>query len=136
MDTKVLKNVIRIGQVSSQNPSNMTVKVVFPGAEDLVSADLAILNRGSQNRKDYWVPDVGEQVLCIFPQNVSGRGSNEGYVVGSFFSDADSPQITNPEIRRIDFGDGSFIEHNRSTGNLTIHATGNIIITGATVHIN
>lgn len=136
MDIKSIKNIIRVGQVSSRNSVDMTVKVVFPGAENLVSADLAVLNRGSQNHKDYWVPDIGEQVLCIFTQNTSGNGSNEGYVLGSFFSQVDRPQVSEPNIRRVDFGDGSYVEHDRNTGNLTIHATGNITITGKTVNIN
>ena len=119
MDNNVIKNLIRLGVVSSKNPSNMTVRVVFDGKENLVSAELPVLNRGSQQVKDYWLPDV-----------------NEGYVLGSHFSTQDAPVKTGDGIRRIDFGDGSYVEHDRSSGNLTIHATGVVTITGAEIRLN
>lgn len=135
MDNRLM-NLVRVGIVSSQNPSKMTVKVVFPSKENVISADLPVLNRGSQQHKDYWLPDIGEQVVCLFLPNSNGNGVNEGYVLGSHFSTADPPQMSGVGIRRIDFGDGSFIEHDRNTGNLTIHATGNITITGSTINLN
>lgn len=136
MDSNVVKNLIRLGVVSSKNPSNMTVRVVFDGKENLVSAELPVLNRGSQQVKDYWLPDVGEQVVCLFLPNSNGNGVNEGYVLGSHFSMRDAPVMTGDGIRRIDFGDGSYVEHDRSNGNLTIHATGVVTITGAEIRLN
>lgn len=136
MDNNVIKNLIRLGVVSSKNPSNMTVRVVFDGKENLVSAELPVLNRGSQQVKDYWLPDVGEQVVCLFLPNSNGNGVNEGYVLGSHFSTQDAPVKTGDSIRRIDFGDGSYVEHDRSNGNLTIHATGVVTITGAEIRLN
>lgn len=136
MDNNVIKNLIRLGVVSSKNPSTMTVRVVFDGKENLVSAELPVLNRGSQQVKDYWLPDVGEQVVCLFLPNSNGNGVNEGYVLGSHFSTQDAPVKTGDGIRRIDFGDGSYVEHDRSSGNLTIHATGVVTITGAEIRLN
>lgn len=136
MDTKVIKNLIRIGQVSSTNPETMTVKVVFPDQENLVSANLFVVNRGSQSRKDYWIPDIGEQVVCVFLPNASGTGLDEGFVIGSYFSQVDKPIVKDQNIRRIDFGDGSYIEHDRSSGNLRIHAAGEIRVTGTKIHLN
>ena len=136
MESNVVKNLIRLGVVSSKNPSNMTVRVVFDGKENLVSAELPVLNRGSQQVKDYWLPDVGEQVVCLFLPNSNGNGVNEGYVLGSHFSTQDAPVKTGDDIRRIDFGDGSYVEHDRNSGNLTIHATGVVTITGAEIRLN
>ena len=101
MDSNVVRNLIRLGVVSSKNTANMTVRVVFDGKENLVSAELPVLNRGSQQAKDYWLPDVGEQVVCLFLPNSNGNGVNEGYVLGSHFSTHATGvvTITGAEIR-------------------------------------
>ena len=94
--------------------------------------------------KDYWIPDIDEQVLCLMLPNKSGQGVNEGFIIGSFFSKEDKPQERSVDVRAIKFGDGTVIKHDRSTGNLTINATGDISIVatgtltirGAVVNIN
>lgn len=134
MDAASIKNLVRIGNVSSVNVERMTAKVTFPDKDDLVSSDLKLLNRGSKKHKDYYIPDVGEQVVCIFPQNGGGKGSNTGFILGSFFSTADAPVKTGHDVRRIDYGDGSYIEY--SAGTITIHAAGDLVLQGATVRIN
>ena len=82
MDISVaLKNLIRDGIVSSTDPSNMTVRVTFPDRDDLVSYPLEVLSHGSQDNKHYWMPGVGEQVLCLFlPQN---NNLSQGYILGT-----------------------------------------------------
>ena len=129
MDTNFIKNIIRIGRVSSIDVSTNTARVAFSDKDDLVSGNLMIINRGSMVDKDYWK---------------SGRGLNEGFILGSFFSKEDKPQERSADVRAIKFGDGTVIKHDRSTGNLTINATGDISIVaagtltirGAVVNIN
>lgn len=144
MDTNFIKNIIRIGRVSSIDVSTNTARVAFSDKDDLVSGNLMIINRGSMVDKDYWIPDIDEQVLCLMLPNKSGRGLNEGFILGSFFSKEDKPQERSADVRAIKFGDGTVIKHDRSTGNLTINATGDISIVaagtltirGAVVNIN
>ncbi|MFR3114517.1 MAG: phage baseplate assembly protein V [Dialister sp.] len=131
-----LRRIIRIGNVSSVNQESMSCRVVFPDMDGNVSAELPLLNNGSAHCKDYWLPVVDEQVVCLMLPNDGGTGNNEGIVLGSFFNDVDKPVKTGTGIRRIDFGDGSYVEHNSNTGNLIIQATGTITIKGATVRIN
>lgn len=136
MDSNIIKNLSRIGVVSSVNVAKMTARVRFIDRDDIESYDLHLLNRGSKTFKDYWIPAIDEQVLCLYIPNTGGRGAGEGWVLGSWFSDEDTPVQIGETIRRVDFGDGSFIEHDRASGNLTLHATGDVIITGANVRIN
>ena len=144
MDTNFIKNIIRIGRVSSIDVSTNTARVAFSDKDDLVSGNLMIVNRGSMVDKDYWIPDIYEQVLCLMMPNKSGQGLNEGFIIGSFFSAEDGPQERSADVRAIKFGDGTVIKHDRSTGNLTINATGDIsiiaagtlTIRGAVVNIN
>lgn len=136
MDTNFIKNIIRIGRVSSVDVNTNTARVAFSDKDDLVSGNLMIVNRGSMADKDYWIPDIDEQVLCLMMPNKSGLGLNEGFILGSFFSAEDAPQERSADVRAVKFGDGTVIKHDRSTGNLTINATGDIdIIAGGTVTI-
>ncbi len=132
-----IKTLARIGIVSSVNASNCTARVTFPDKDNLVSAELPIITRGSQNDKDYWLPDINEQVLCLFLPNASGNGVNNGFILGTFYSNADTPAESATGINSMHFADGSIVKHDRSTGNITIKATGNIdIIAGGTVTVN
>ncbi len=132
-----IKGLIRVGTVSSINAAAGTVRVAFAAQDDAVSYELPVVTRGSKNNKDYWLPDIDEQVLCLFLPNVSGRGVCEGFVLGTFYSSVDSPAENNGDVHAVKYGDGSVIKHDRSTGKLTINTTGDIeIIAGGKVTIN
>ena len=126
------RNMIRIGRVSSVHPSEMAVKVVFEDKDNLVSDKLPVLVRGSSKNRDYWLPDVGEQVCCLMLPN----GHNAGICLGSFYSGSSPPAIADAEKRRIDISGGSFIEFDRATGGLTIQCTGDIVVNGRTISLN
>lgn len=136
MDTNFIKNIIRIGRVSSIDVNTNTARVAFSDKDDLVSGNLMIVNRGSMVDKDYWVPDIDEQVLCLMQPNASGKGLNDGFILGSFFSAEDPQQESSADVRAVKFSDGTVVKHDRKTGNLTINATGDIsIIAGGAVTI-
>lgn len=136
LSTNYIFYKISIGRVSSVDVNTNTARVAFSDKDDLVSGNLMIVNRGSMADKDYWIPDIDEQVLCLMMPNKSGLGLNEGFILGSFFSAEDAPQERSADVRAVKFGDGTVIKHDRSTGNLTINATGDIdIIAGGTVTI-
>ena len=127
-----IKNLVRAGRVSVVIPERMAVKVVFEDKDRLVSDELPVLTFGSSKNKMYWLPDVGEQVCCLMLPN----GHNAGFCLGSYYSDADPPNVSDQSIRRIDFGDGSYVQFDRGTGNLNINCTGNVTINGKTINLN
>lgn len=139
-----IKRLIRVGTVSSVNVAAGTVRVAFAAQDDMVTYELPVITRGSKNNKDYWLPDVDEQVLCLFLPNVSGRGVCEGFVLGTFYSSVDAPVENSGDVHAVKYGDGTIIKHDRSTGKLTINATGDIdiiaggkiTITGQTIYLN
>lgn len=132
-----IKRLIRVGTVSSVNVAAGTVRVAFAAQDDMVTYELPVITRGSKNNKDYWLPDVDEQVLCLFLPNTSGRGVCDGYVLGTFYSSVDAPVENSGDVHAVKYGDGTIIKHDRSTGKLTINATGDIdIIAGGKVTIN
>ncbi len=128
----ILENIIRVGRVSSTNATKSTVRVYWPDRDNMVSDDLLIINRGSLRVKDYWIPDIGEQVVCIMLPN----GKNAGYCIGSIFSDDAPPQISNVNSRRLDFPDGTYIEYDKKSHNLTINCVGEIRINGKMIYLN
>lgn len=132
-----IKRLIRVGTVSSVNAAAGSVRVAFAAQDDMVTYELPVITRGSKNNKDYWLPDVDEQVLCLFLPNTSGRGVCDGFVLGTFYSSVDAPVENSGDVHAVKYGDGTIIKHDRSTGKLTINATGDIdIIAGGKITIN
>lgn len=128
----VIKNMVRVGIVSSVNPDTCTVRVAFGDKANTVSYDLPVLVHGALQVKDYWLPAPGEQVLCMFLPS----GNAQGFVLGSLYSQADPPPVTDGNKRHIAFSDGTTIEYNQSTHTLTINATGPVnIITSKVLSI-
>jgi phage baseplate assembly protein V len=120
----LVKNLIRVGRVSAVYPERCTARVVFDDRENLVSFELPTLGRGSLYNKDYWLPDVDEQVVCLFLPN----GNAQGFIIGSPFSKADTPPVVDPNKRHMAFSDGTVIEYDRETHTLFVDAKGPINI--------
>ena len=109
MDTeaeRALRGMVRAGTVSSVNPANSTARVEFDDKDGTVSPELHIIHRGSGANKDYWLPDVGEQVVCLFANN--DKNFSTGWILGTYFTEKKPPQVNNQDIRRLDFSDGTF----------------------------
>ncbi len=113
--------LIRVGIVQNTIPSKMKARVLFED-ENLVSDELAILCHGSHKDKDYWMPDVGEQVLCVCLPN----GRNTGFIVGAFYSEADAIPEEGTQTTRV-------LRHN---GDLLIDCTGQVTIKGSRIDLN
>ena len=131
---RALRGRIRTGTVSAVYPENGTARVVFDDKDDTTSPELHIVHRFSGTNKDYWVPDIGDQVVCIFANNDTNFST--GWILGSYFTDKHPPQVASPDIMRLDFADGSFLEYNRGNSSLTIKVMGQIKINGAEIHLN
>jgi phage baseplate assembly protein V len=117
-------NLCRVGKVSKINGANGTVQVAFSDKDNLVSHELPVLFRKTKNDKDYWMPDVGEHVLCLF----LASGLEQGFVVGAFYSATDAPPTTDPEKTVLQWKDGTKIEVDRKNKEIKINAAGKINI--------
>lgn len=131
---RALRGMLRTGTVSAVYPKTDTVRVVFDDKDETTSPELHVLHRFSGKNKDYWMPDIGDQVLCIFNNN--DKNFSTGWVLGSYFTEKQPPQVASADIMRMDFADGSFVEVNRAAGSLKINFTGPITINGSTIHLN
>lgn len=108
--------VIKIGEVSSVDPAKATARVVFDDDESLVSGELQILQLNSLMNKGYWLPDVGEDVVCLF----MGTGLEEGFILGATYAGDVIPPENDQDIRETKFKDGNFIFYNRRDHVLSI----------------
>lgn len=121
-----LKNMFRVGFVSSQNTDDTqaAARVVYPDRENLVSEPLPILQKSTKGTKDYWSPEVGEQVLTLHLPN----GVQKGFILGSFQSTRDRPPVTDTNKRHTTFADGSVFEFDKGSSVLFINTKGPITI--------
>lgn len=74
----------KIGEVSSINPVKCTARVIFDDENSMVTYDLPVMQRNSLGNRDYQMPDIGEDVLCLFRSD----GFEDGVIIGSFYAGA------------------------------------------------
>ncbi|WP_059108309.1 phage baseplate assembly protein V [Candidatus Williamhamiltonella defendens] len=120
------------GTVSAVDEKTVRVRVRLPELDNLRTAWLEVLQRNTQNNKDYWLPDIGEQVkLLLDPYG------DDGVVLGAVYSQVDRPAIASRDKRRVDFADGTFVEYDRKNHAMALGGTIQTLIltTQDTVHI-
>ncbi len=146
--------MFRVGLVKQQDLQGARVRVAFPDRDQMLSYWLPILFPKTQNDKGYWVPDIGEQVVCLMDEH-----DEAGAVLGAIYSSADTPPVQSADKYHMSFKDGASIEYDRAAhalavslpngaamsvsasgasiaidggGNVTVHAAGGIsLVTSA-----
>jgi phage baseplate assembly protein V len=107
--------VFRTGLVTAQNIAAGQVRVRFPDRDNIVSFWLPVHALGTQDDKFWWMPDIGEQVVVLMDEH-----DEYGTVVGSMYSTADTPPgWAGPNVRGIQFSDGTILRYDRSAHMLT-----------------
>ena len=123
----LLRDYIKVGEVTSVNPSAHTARVVFPDDDNAVSYDLPVLCRNSYENHDYNMPDLGEDVLCLFLPG----GTEDGFILGSFYAGDVRPPTVLHDQRMVVFQDGTIIRYDRGDA----HAL-DVIIDSTTIHVD
>lgn len=96
MDLTILKNLVRVGKVSSVNTSAGTARVYFEDKGGMISGELIVLRRtpkvqvvsakvDDEDGKNVnvqlsvkpWMPTVGEMVVCLYLPN-----GEDGFILG------------------------------------------------------
>ncbi len=85
--TQDVSAAVRVCIVESTNPEKVTVRVRIPDLDNLISYDLQVLQRKTRKDKDYWIPDLQEEVFCLF----LGNGLECGFVLGALYNTEDKP---------------------------------------------
>lgn len=116
---ELVANLIRVGEVTSINPAAGTARVRFEDRDNVESYDLRVTVRRSLKNKDYDMPDVGENVLCLFLPS----GVEAGFIVASYYPNPVPRPESDPDVTARVFEDGTRIEYNRATNALLIDAS-------------
>ena len=135
-------NLLRIGVVKELDPdgaqaaaqlgyavSGGRVKVAMG---DITTGWLPWFTRRAGKDRDWWAPEVGEQVMVLSPTGDPVQG-----VVLPAINYSGAPAPANDEkIRRTEFLGGGFFEYDRQTGKLTINIPGEVEITASHATVN
>ena len=76
------EKIVRHGKISAVYPERHTVRVTFEDADEVVSAEMPYLTTSASKNNLYRLPDIEEEVVCIFEGNDAGEG--DGFCIGSF----------------------------------------------------
>jgi phage baseplate assembly protein V len=135
LSNDVARSILRIGLVATQDVARGRVRVIFPDHYQLESWWLPIVVPKAQSDKYYWMPDLGEQVVCLMDQH-----DEDGAVLGAIYSSVDTVPIASPDRSHIAFNDGAFLDYNRSSHSLQVSLPSggviNISANGASISID
>lgn len=68
--------------------------------------------------KTYFQYSLGEQVLVLMPY----EGNQDGYIIGSMYSEKDKPPRNAEGVRYIQFENGDYIQYDKNKKSLTVNA--------------
>jgi len=108
-------SAFRLGIVKQQDLSLGRLRVVFPEFDQLLSYWLPVVVSKTQNDKAYWIPDVGEQVVCLMDNR-----DEAGVVLGAIYSQPDGTPVQSADKYHLSFKDGSAIEYDRAAHVLSL----------------
>lgn len=108
--------LLKVGEVCEVLPEKHMCRVVFPCEGNNTSYELFVLCRNSLKNKDYNMPDVGEDVLCIFMPD----GSEDGFILGSYYAENLEKCSISQDERKVKFSDDTTVTYNRSSHSLDI----------------
>jgi len=117
-----MQSMVKTGVVASTDPASGTARVELSDEDGLISFDLGVLVRKTHRDKDYWMPDVGDQVLCLFLP----FGLEQGFVLGAFYSGPDAVPVSSQDKRHVLFEDGTWLEYDRKSHTLSGHIKGKV----------
>jgi phage baseplate assembly protein V len=128
--------MFRVGIVTTQDVPNARVRVTFPDRNQMSSWWLPICVPKSQNDKAYWVPDIGEQVVCMMDEH-----DEDGAVLGALYSTADQPPAgMTADKWHVTMKDNATFEYDRSSHALAVSlpsgGTVSITANGAAIQID
>lgn len=104
-----LNGIIKIGEVCAVDYSNCTARVVFDDDDGIVSNNLQVLQRNTYKNHDVAMPDIGEDVICLFLSS----GIEEGFILGSVYAGDVMPPSNNGNERVVVFADDTEVRYDR-----------------------
>lgn len=127
--------MFRVGLVRQQDSQRARVRVAFPDRDQMLSYWLPVIAFKTQDDKGYWMPDLGEQVVCLMDEH-----DEAGAVLGAIYSAADVPPVQSADKYHVSFKDGASFEYDRAAHALAVSLPGGstlkISLNGASITID
>lgn len=123
-----IAQLARVGFVTARQPERHRVRVEFRDTvtAPLVSGWLPVLAPRASADMAFDLPDVGDQVLCLF----LGNGLEDGFVLGSMYG-AQKPPVSSGDTFHRTFSDGTTLEYDRKAHKLTASVVGEVSVQAA-----
>jgi phage baseplate assembly protein V len=120
----MIDELVRVGIVTNRYPDRGTVRVQLVDVDEQVSYEIPVIFSKTLKDKAYYMPDIGEHVVCLF----SGQGLEQGFCLGAIYSVSDAVPKSDNNIMHIRFEDGTIIEYDRKSHKLLADVKGDIEI--------
>jgi len=126
------KNVIRVGIVVERRVQGCKVRVQFPDNDMQVSYWCLVLQHKAHRDQMFWLPDLGELVVCLF----QGHAHEQGFVLGAIYSQQDliPPAATLDRLVVRDSGGNEMLMDRRirkiRITTTELHLFGNLVVHG------
>jgi phage baseplate assembly protein V len=117
-----LNNIVRYGTIAEADYPKARVRVK---SGELLTGWLPWLTRRASHDRTWHAPEVGEQVLLVSPCGDPAQA----VALPAIYQSAHPQNGARETLTRIDFADGGFVQYDRDAGELSIHATGDALIT-------
>lgn len=124
-----LDNMIRLGTIAQVDHAKALCRVQS-GA--ITTGWLPFFTRRAGTTNEWDPVSQGEQCTVLSP---SGELA-QGVVLVGLYSSANPPQSSSPDVHRIQWANGDFLEHNAATGALTLQCSGPVSINGSRIDLN
>lgn len=118
-----IENLVRVGTIEAADYSGHTPKCRVRMGE-LLSDWIPMSQPRAGGNRVFQAFEVGEQVLLAAP----GGDFAQAVVLASVNQSGVPAAASHPDIHRIDYGNGDFIEHDRASGTLTLQLQGDLTI--------
>ena len=112
-----ISEMTRIGKISDVNKEKGTARVLFEDRNNLQSDFLPILTSYAGGNKAYYVPDVGDRVLCLY--TYEGRG----FILGSYYA---GNRVPGEADTGIEYKDGIAVKYYEDEKLLKIDGNGTL----------
>lgn len=113
-----LEDMIKVGIINEIDLKKNLYRVKFEQDDDVKSYWFQPIYPSTNKDKTYFQYSLGEQVLVL----TLYEGNQDGYIIGSMYSEKDTPPRFKEGIRYIEFEDGSYIQYDKNNKSLTVNA--------------
>ena len=103
-----------VGEVTDIDSKMCRARVTFDDDDSVTSYWLPVLQPNTIDNHDYRLPDIGEDVLCVF------LSKEDGYIVGSFYAGEVMPPESDRDKRTVVFSDETKVSYDRKAHALDI----------------